>query len=269
MHFLTRAIIPGLVLALSSCATCDPNRNTKRGVLIGTLTGAFGGAFLLDNALVLALGEGTAGFYAGRSMDRDRMEEGPCNGPSEAIVEKADEEEIDHVSPSITALTASTIENLDAEFAASDESPIEIPKTVLQKPEVKASEAAEIIIDTVYSRGYKVGSSAVPDGLASMLKSVVNVLKTLPDTRLYLTGHADSTGDARFNHFLSIRRASNAAILVAEQGVEESRIEIMGYGEEQPIANNSTEDGRSQNRRVEIKIRRTNEDGLSIRVKGT
>lgn len=259
MRLLTRAMIFGLVLTLSGCATCDPNRYTKRAILVGTLAGVVSGAFLFDNALALAIGEGTAGFYVGRSMDRQEMEAGTCVEQSDAI-----EEEINHDNLDNTDLVTSSLEDSEVDLVAPAESLIDISKIAMLEPEIKAIGAAEIKIDTVYSRGYKVDSSTVPGGLVSILGSAVRVLKSFPDTRLYLAGHTDSTGDLTHNHFLSIHRAANAAIFVTEQGVEESRIEIMGYGEERPIANNSTEDGRSQNRRLEIKIRRTDEDDLSI-----
>lgn len=258
MRFLTLAMTFGLVLSLSSCATCDPNRYTKRAILVGTLAGVVSGAFLFDNALALAIGEGAAGFYIGRSMDRQEMAAGTCVELSDAI------EEINHDNQDNTDLVTSSFEDSEVDLVTPDESSLEISKTAMLEPEVKPIGADEIIIDTVYSRGYKVGSSAVPGGLASMLGSAVNVLNSYPDTRLYLAGHTDSTGDARHNHFLSIQRAANAAIFVTEQGVKESRIEIMGHGEERPIATNSTKDGRSQNRRLEIKIRRTEEGDLSI-----
>lgn len=238
--FLTRPIILILIIGLSSCATCDPNRHAKRGVVIGALAGMIAGVILVDSALVLAIGEGTAGFYIGRSMDRNNSQNDECIERSDVIVEKNIDDTINQDSLSTNNLVST---------------PIEITKVVHQEFEEKAILDSKLMIDTIYGSGYKVSSSVVPDNLLPILRTAVNTLNTYPGKRLYLIGHTDSTGDARFNHLLSTRRATNAAKLVTQWGVAESRIEIMGHGEEQPVTNNLTENGRSQNRRLEIKIR--------------
>jgi outer membrane protein OmpA-like peptidoglycan-associated protein len=61
-------------------------------------------------------------------------------------------------------------------------------------------------------------------------------------------------GKEKFNHDLSVKRANFIANYVKETGVEEDRLTIMGFGSDKPIASNSTEEGRSKNRRVEVKL---------------
>jgi outer membrane protein OmpA-like peptidoglycan-associated protein len=67
-------------------------------------------------------------------------------------------------------------------------------------------------------------------------------------------GHTDSTGSDAYNQALSERRAQSVADYLSMRGVARARMGIRGYGETQPIAPNETEEGRSQNRRVEIKV---------------
>ena len=69
-----------------------------------------------------------------------------------------------------------------------------------------------------------------------------------------VSGHTDSTGSAAYNLELSKSRAQSVASYLEGQGVKASRFEVLGMGSSNPIASNSSAEGRSQNRRVEIKI---------------
>ncbi|MDX1491652.1 MAG: OmpA family protein [Pseudohongiellaceae bacterium] len=89
---------------------------------------------------------------------------------------------------------------------------------------------------------------------APVLDSVAQVLAKFKDTQLMVTGHTDSTGSADYNYNLSNRRAASVVNALASRGVEQSRLLSQGLGPDQPIASNQTEQGRAQNRRVELKI---------------
>ena len=67
-------------------------------------------------------------------------------------------------------------------------------------------------------------------------------------------GHTDSTGSEQYNLDLSRRRADSVSNYLVSRGVARARIETIGYGEQYPVADNTTESGRAQNRRVEIRI---------------
>ncbi|UVE18852.1 OmpA family protein [Pseudomonas sp. LS44] len=89
------------------------------------------------------------------------------------------------------------------------------------------------------------------DTVASRLKSEA------PDARLTVTGHTDSVGSDAYNQKLSERRAQSVTDYLVSSGVSQASIlGVQGAGESQPVADNSTEDGRAQNRRVEILIQR-------------
>jgi len=86
------------------------------------------------------------------------------------------------------------------------------------------------------------------------LTELATILKKYPDTNILLEGHTDSTGSEEWNLQLSKLRSQSVENFLAGQQVMETRFTIMGYGESQPIADNSTADGRAANRRVEVAI---------------
>ncbi|MEX1197415.1 MAG: OmpA family protein [Pseudohongiellaceae bacterium] len=87
-----------------------------------------------------------------------------------------------------------------------------------------------------------------------VLDSVAEVLYKFTDTRLQVTGHTDSTGARDYNYDLSERRANSVANYLSSQGVSQGRLIMQGMGPDEPIASNDTEAGRSENRRVELRI---------------
>lgn len=96
-------------------------------------------------------------------------------------------------------------------------------------------------------------ASVKPEFYAT-LNSVARVLARYNRTTVLVEGHTDSVGDAQYNLNLSIRRSETVGNYLANQGVAVPRIRALGYGETQPIAENASETGRSQNRRVEIQL---------------
>jgi outer membrane protein OmpA-like peptidoglycan-associated protein len=86
------------------------------------------------------------------------------------------------------------------------------------------------------------------------LDQVAQTLQAYPSTLIDVYGHTDSSGSDEYNKDLSQRRAVSVATILANQGVDQRRFFIEGRGEEDPIASNSNEPGRAQNRRVEIQL---------------
>ena len=87
-----------------------------------------------------------------------------------------------------------------------------------------------------------------------MLDSFADFMKKHKNYRSVITGHADSIGTKAYNKKLSLRRAQAVVDALVARGVEAKRLMAIGMGEEQPIADNSTEEGRAKNRRIEAKL---------------
>lgn len=97
----------------------------------------------------------------------------------------------------------------------------------------------------------------------STLAKLAGVLQLVPDVDLEIEGHTDSTGTEAYNLDLSRRRAESVERFLAGEGVSPRRMSSRGFGEERPIADNDTVEGRSRNRRVEIVLPGSAEARLS------
>jgi outer membrane protein OmpA-like peptidoglycan-associated protein len=98
-------------------------------------------------------------------------------------------------------------------------------------------------------------SSRIRAKASSLLQDVMPRLQETPDAKIEIIGHADSIGPEEFNQRLSEWRANSVKRWLVKQGVPATRIETSGKGETEPVAPNSTREGRAMNRRVEIRIR--------------
>ena len=88
----------------------------------------------------------------------------------------------------------------------------------------------------------------------AVLNATAETLRANPGVGVEIAGHTDSQGDAGYNQGLSERRAQSVRDYLVSQGVDGSRLSSAGYGETQPVADNSTSEGRAQNRRVELRV---------------
>jgi outer membrane protein OmpA-like peptidoglycan-associated protein len=86
------------------------------------------------------------------------------------------------------------------------------------------------------------------------LTDLSKILNKYGDTNVLVEGHTDNTGEDQYNQTLSENRASSVSKFLIAENVSGSRITNKGYGETQPVGDNTTETGRKQNRRVEIAI---------------
>jgi outer membrane protein OmpA-like peptidoglycan-associated protein len=105
---------------------------------------------------------------------------------------------------------------------------------------------AAILFDT--------GKSDLKPGSKHDLTEFGKVLAEYKDTDLVIEGHTDNRGKKAFNQKLSLSRAQSVISFLESQGVAGHRMTPRGYADDMPVADNSTEDGRRQNRRVQIQI---------------
>ena len=101
---------------------------------------------------------------------------------------------------------------------------------------------------------FATGDSDVRPEFYATLNSVSKVLARYNKTNVLVEGHTDNVGADQYNLQLSIDRAESVGNYLAAQGVAVPRIRALGYGETQPLASNASDDGRQQNRRVEIQL---------------
>lgn len=98
------------------------------------------------------------------------------------------------------------------------------------------------------------GSANIEQSFLSVLDSVVLVLKEFDKTLVVVAGHTDSSGSDTLNQRLSEGRAQSVSTHLNTAGVIADRIEVIGFGETQPVASNDTPAGKELNRRVEITL---------------
>lgn len=97
-------------------------------------------------------------------------------------------------------------------------------------------------------------SANIQNNFYSALNSIAEVLVQYPETQILIQGHTDSTGSLNHNIDLSKRRAESVRNYLMNQGISSNRLVAQGFGPNNPVASNSTMEGRQMNRRVEIKI---------------
>jgi outer membrane protein OmpA-like peptidoglycan-associated protein len=86
------------------------------------------------------------------------------------------------------------------------------------------------------------------------LENLTGILKKNPGLKIEISGHTDHKGDAKYNLNLSQKRAESVLNYLVQQGISASRLTAKGYGDTQPVAPNDTEENRSRNRRIELKV---------------
>jgi outer membrane protein OmpA-like peptidoglycan-associated protein len=101
---------------------------------------------------------------------------------------------------------------------------------------------------------FDVGRSAIRSNFAGVLNQFATTLNSNPSTLITIVGHTDNTGSDAINNPLSVDRANSARDYLMARGVSVRRFATEGMGSRQPVASNSTAEGRAQNRRVEIYV---------------
>ncbi|HET9705974.1 MAG TPA: OmpA family protein [Vicinamibacterales bacterium] len=121
------------------------------------------------------------------------------------------------------------------------------------------AEARKLIFETVLSEDqgqFRLGRAELPEAAGSALDNMVNTLKA--DKKavwVEIEGHTDNTGDKVYNERLGLARAEAVKrYLYEKHQIPLHKINVISYGEDKPVAPNNTRDGRSQNRRVVIKV---------------
>jgi OOP family OmpA-OmpF porin len=131
-----------------------------------------------------------------------------------------------------------------------EEPPVEEPPPEPVKAEVKADK-----IELNEKIQFEFAKAELLPQSKTLLKEVVTIMNDHPEIELIrIEGHTDNDASDRYNLKLSNERAAAVKTYLTSKGVDATRMESKGFGESKPIADNTTEEGREQNRRVEIHI---------------
>lgn len=131
----------------------------------------------------------------------------------------------------------------DEPGSASNQGCPEIKEDVLQK--------TAVIAKNIY---FALNSSRLQSKSYGPLDELVQILKNNPTYKLSIQSHTDNTGINSYNQKLSDNRSATVMSYLVKKGIDASRLTAAGFGEEKPIATNDTKEGRSLNRRSELKL---------------
>ncbi len=128
---------------------------------------------------------------------------------------------------------------------------------------IRLAEGGKKLYDRIVADGkfvtrgilFDVNKSTIKPESMGVINKILKLMQKHPDLKFRIEGHTDSDGDESFNQKLSEERALAVKDLLISSGIEKERLESKGYGETKPVADNSTPEGKANNRRVEfIKI---------------
>jgi OOP family OmpA-OmpF porin len=101
---------------------------------------------------------------------------------------------------------------------------------------------------------FDTGKATLQPSSQEQLGNIAAILKAYPNVHVKIGGYTDNTGDAAANVALSDARAKNVMDALVAAGIDPSRLESKGYGDQYPVGDNSTEEGRAQNRRIALLV---------------
>lgn len=131
--------------------------------------------------------------------------------------------------------------------------------TVLEQKAMVQEVTANLMWDALQKDGFvtlpvlfDTGKASIKPESAKLVQQIADVLKKQPALKVSIEGHTDNQGHAAANKTLSQQRAKAVVDAVAAQGVAPARLSAVGWGQEKPVADNRSEEGRARNRRVEM-----------------
>jgi len=101
---------------------------------------------------------------------------------------------------------------------------------------------------------FDTGDSKIKETSIPVLQSILATLQDYPNEKFVVEGHTDSSGSQAVNQRLSEARAKSVKNYLTAKGIDGNRLSAIGYGETKPVADNSTNEGKAKNRRIEINL---------------
>lgn len=215
---LKLAAIGVSLLAVGACTTVDPytGETVRSNTRTGVLAGAAGGALL------------------GYLTNTSKSEEGRTNAL---------------IGAGVGALAGGAV------GAYMDKQQAELRRELAGSGVDVERRGDDIVLRMPSDVTFGVDQSDIQSRFYPVLDDVADSLQRYPQTLIDIAGHADSTGPDDYNQALSERRAASVADYLISRGVLRDRLYVVGYGETRPIGSNATEQGRAENRRVEVTLR--------------
>lgn len=133
-----------------------------------------------------------------------------------------------------------------------DRQAAELEKTIPGAEVIPAGEGIIVKFDSGLL--FEFGKSTLSNAAMQNIDNLVASLNKYPDTDIMVIGHTDAVGSDVVNNKLSLERANSVKNYAISKGVDFNRLKTSGKGEYEPIAANDTDEGRAQNRRVEVVI---------------
>lgn len=119
---------------------------------------------------------------------------------------------------------------------------------------------ADKILDEINAKGFATlhinfdtGKSRIKSESYEVVREIVKMMKATTDLKISVEGHTDNVGDEASNMKLSKNRAKAVVMALVDEGIDESRLKSEGFGQTKPVGDNTTEEGKAQNRRVELR----------------
>ena len=131
--------------------------------------------------------------------------------------------------------------------------------TIIEKGEVEQEITANAILEELNKTGKAIlyinfdsGKSTIKNESMPVVDQIIEMMNQAPDIQISIEGHTDSDGKNESNLKLSEARAKAVVEAITKGGIDAARLSSAGFGEEKPIADNSTDEGKAKNRRVEL-----------------
>jgi OmpA-OmpF porin, OOP family len=142
----------------------------------------------------------------------------------------------------------------------------DLPRGWQAKPEISVKPAAAPVDATVcqqlfsdlLAKGkirFESGRATIDPDSVGLLDRLIETALRCPTANIDIVGHTDADGDEGFNQALSEKRAQAVADYLARAGLPADRFKAAGYGSQQPVASNDTDEGKAQNRRIDFVVR--------------
>jgi outer membrane protein OmpA-like peptidoglycan-associated protein len=130
---------------------------------------------------------------------------------------------------------------------------------ILEKEQMKQDVTASDMLDALNKDGrvalyinFDTGKSTIKPESAKIVDQIVQMMKKAPELKISVEGHTDSVGTPEKNKILSQERAKAVVDAITREGIDAQRLRSAGFGQDKPVADNSTDEGKAKNRRVEL-----------------